>query len=56
MGDLPPRYDDLAALTVQPCAAGATDTIDLGRALKHGAIGGIIAGLVFSMFEERCRR
>ena len=28
-----------------------TDTIDLGRALKHGAVGGVIAGIVFPMFE-----
>jgi hypothetical protein len=29
----------------------ATDTIELGRALKHGAIGGIVAGIVFPLFE-----
>jgi len=29
----------------------ATDTIDLGRALKHGTVGGVIAGLLFPMFE-----
>ncbi len=28
-----------------------TQDVDLGRALKHGAIGGVIAGLVFPMFE-----
>lgn len=27
------------------------DAADLGRALKHGAIGGVIAGLIFPMFE-----
>ena len=25
--------------------------VDLGRALKHGAVGGVIAGLIFPMFE-----
>ncbi len=25
--------------------------VDVGRALKHGAIGGVIAGLIFPMFE-----
>jgi len=28
-----------------------TRRVDLARALKHGAIGGVIAGLVFPMFE-----
>lgn len=28
-----------------------TQELHLGRALKHGAIGGVIAGLVFPMFE-----
>src|ERR687892_1799737 len=28
-----------------------TDTSDLGRGVKHGAVGGVLAGLVFPMFE-----
>ncbi len=29
----------------------ATRQLDVGRALKHGAIGGVIAGLIFPVFE-----
>jgi hypothetical protein len=28
-----------------------TREVDLGRALKHGAIGGVIAGVIFPLFE-----
>lgn len=31
--------------------AADASQIDVGRALKHGAVGGIIAGLIFPMFE-----
>lgn len=34
-----------------PAHAHPTSAIDLGRAVKHGMIGGILAGLVFPMFE-----